>query len=113
MGRPSLSSHRLELAPDAKNLILLIKTSRRDGTPSILRSLFGLLERLVALIPAPRKNPIRYYGFLGPNAEFRGEVLSHTEKSGDNLKAKICRPKFADLMWRVFDIDVLSLECPP
>ena len=110
MGRPPLSSHRLQLAPDGKNLILLLKTSWRDGTSSILLSPFDLLERLVALIPAPRKNLIRYHGFLGPNAELRGELLSHIEKNGDILKTKIYRPKFADLMWRVFDIDVLS--CP-
>ncbi len=110
MGRPPLSSHRLQLAPDGKNLILQLKTTWRDGTSSILLSPFDLLERLVALIPAPRKNQIRYHGFLGPNAELRGELLSHTEKSSDDLKSKICRPKFADLMWRVFDIDVLS--CP-
>lgn len=107
MGRPPLSSHRLQLAPD---LILQLKTRWRDGTSSILLSPFDLLERLVALIPAPRKNQIRYHGFLGPNAELRGESLPHIEKNGDILKTKIYRPKFTNLMWHVFDIDVLS--CP-
>jgi hypothetical protein len=51
MGRPPLSSHRLQLATDGKNLILQLKTPWRDGTSSILLSPFELLERLVALIP--------------------------------------------------------------
>ncbi len=110
MGRPPLSSRRLQLAPDGKNLILQLKTPWRDGTSSILLSPFELLERLVALIPAPGKNQIRYHGFLGPNAELRGDLLPKIERNGDNLKTKICRPKFADLMWRVFDIDILN--CP-
>ena len=47
---------------------------------------------------------------MGPNAKLRGKLLPYIARNGDQLKTKICKPKFADLMWRVFDIDVLS--CP-
>ena len=55
MGRPPLSSYRLQLAADGKNLILLLKTPWRDGTERILLSPFDLIERLIALIPAPQE----------------------------------------------------------
>ena len=109
MGRPPLSSHRLNLAPDGKNLILTLKSPWRDGTEMILLSPFDLLARLVALVPYPRKNNIRYHGFLGPNAHIREEILADVLPSA-NSSPKIGRPSFAELMSRVFGIDIL--ECP-
>jgi len=109
MGRPPLSSHRLQLAPDGKNLILHLKTPWRDGTSRILLSPFELLERLVALIPYPRKNQIRYHGFLGPNAKARSElVLKPMELSNEGTCTKILRPNFAELMSKIFGIDILA-----
>lgn len=111
MGRPPLSANRLTKAPDGKNLILTLKTPWRDGSSKILMTPFDLLERLVALIPPPRKNQIRYHGFFAPNAKLRGELLSIAQCSPDkSLSNKIHRPEFARLMARVFDIDVL--QCP-
>jgi len=109
MGRPPLSSERLNLAPEGKKLILSLKSPWRDGTEKILLSPFALLERLVALVPYPRKNLIRYHGFFGPNADIRAEILASSPPLPDS-KPKICRPSFAELMARVFDIDIL--ECP-
>jgi hypothetical protein len=111
MGRPPLSSHRLQLAPDGKKLILILKTSWRDGTSRILLSPFELIERLVALIPAPRKNQVRYHGFLGPNAKARSElVLKPMEPPNQGTNTKILRPNFAELMSKIFGIDILA--CP-
>jgi len=109
MGRPPLSSHRLNQAPDGKNLILTLKSPWRDGTERILLSPFDLLTRLVALVPYPRKNQIRYHGFLGPNAHIREEIVARTPPLSDSTP-KRGRPSFAELMSRVFGIDLL--ECP-
>lgn len=106
MGRPPLSADRLEMAQDGNNLILTLKTQWRDGSSKILMTPFDLLERLVALIPPPRKNQIRYHGFFGPNAKLRRELLP----SAQSVSRKIHRPEFAKLMARVFGIDVL--QCP-
>jgi hypothetical protein len=109
MGRPPLSADRLERAPDGNNLILTLKTPWRDGSSKILMTPFDLLERLVALIPPPRKNQIRYHGFFGPNAKLRGQLRPCAQGSLDeSLSRKIKRPLFAKLMARVFDIDVLQ-----
>jgi hypothetical protein len=72
---------------------------------------FDLLERLVAIIPPPRKNQIRYHGFFAPNSNERKEIIA--TKAVDNhsrADKKIRRPAFASLMARVFSIDIL--ECP-
>lgn len=85
MGRPPSSKERLNMAPDG--------------------------ERLVAIIPSPRKNLVRYSGFFAPNAHVCQEIIANragvSEKDSDQ---RIGRPAFAHLMARVFSIDVL--ECP-
>lgn len=111
MGRPPLSKERLKMAPDGERLILTLKSKWRDGTEKILLSPSDLIERLVALVPPPKKNQIRYHGFFGPNSKLRREIISDREKASHKSQGKkICRPDFAKLMARVFEIDVL--ECP-
>jgi hypothetical protein len=111
MGRPPLSKERLQLAPDGERLIFTLKSKWRDGTEKILLSPNDLMERLVALIPPPTKNQIRYHGFFGPNSKLRREIIVNKEKLGHKSSGKkICRPDFAKFMARVFEIDVL--ECP-
>lgn len=111
MGRPPLSADRLKMAPDGEHLLLTLKSPWRDGTSKIILTPFELLERLVALVPPPRKNLIRYHGVFGPNAEIRDQVVAGIADSGkQDTGRKIHRPGFAKLMARVFEIDVL--ECP-
>jgi hypothetical protein len=111
MGRPPLSKDRLMMTPDGKHLLLTLKTPWRNGVEKILLTPFDLLERLFGVIPPPRKNQIRYHGFLAPNSNERKEIIAPT--AGENLRQankKIRRPAFASLMARVFSIDIL--ECP-
>jgi hypothetical protein len=111
MGRPPLSAERLKKSPDGEHLLLTLKSPWRDGTSKIILTPFELLERLVALVPPPKKNLIRYHGVFGPNAELRDEVVSRKEVANkQDTDHKIRRPGFAKLMARVFEIDVL--ECP-
>ncbi len=110
MGRPPLSAERLKRAPDGSNLLLTLKTPWRNGTTTLLLTPFELIERLISLIPYPRKNLIRYHGFFAPNAALREEITSGLVPHKSDGAKKICRPSFAKLMARVFDIDVLT--CP-
>ncbi len=110
MGRPPLSADRIKKAPDGENLLLTLKSPWRNGTTIILLTPFELIERLVALIPYPRKNQIRYHGFFAPNAQLREEITSGLVSQASDGSKKICRPGFAKLMARVFEIDVLA--CP-
>jgi hypothetical protein len=111
MGRPPLAKDRLNQAPDGEHLILTLKSPWKDGTQKILLTPFELIERLVAIIPPPRKNLVRYHGFFGPNSHLRPEIIANRGELGQSPEQKkICRPGFAKLMARVFAIDVL--ECP-
>jgi hypothetical protein len=113
MGRPPLSRARLQQAPDGHRLIVTLKTPWRDGTSKIVMSPFELLERLVAIIPPPRKNQIRYHGCFGSNAKIRNAIASQKKELNnaiDPSSKKIARPGFARLMARIFDFD--ALECP-
>jgi putative transposase/transposase-like zinc-binding protein len=110
MGRPPLSSERLKRAPDGQNLLLTLKSPWRNGTTTLLLTPFELIERLVALVPYPRKNLIRYHGFFAPNAELRELVASGLSPAASVGSKKICRPGFAKLMARIFEIDILV--CP-
>ena len=111
MGRPPLSRDRLMMAPDGKRIELTLKSPWRNGTEKILLTPFDLLERLVGVIPPPRKNQVRYHGFLAPNSNEGKEIIA--TRAGENhhkANKKIRRPALARLMARVFAIDIL--ECP-
>jgi hypothetical protein len=110
MGRPPLSRDRLAMAPDGTQLVLTLKSPWRNGTEKILLTPFDLLERLVSVIPPPRKNQIRYHGFLAPNSNERKEIIATRAEHHHKANKKIRRPAFALLMARVFSIDIL--ECP-
>jgi len=93
----------------------------RDGTVAIELSGQELVEKLVALIPAPRANLVRYHGTLAPNARLRASIVPRvSEKAGGRSKCGGVEEKapperslkgysWADLMRRVFEKDVL--EC--
>jgi hypothetical protein len=93
----------------------------RDGTVAIELSGQELIEKLVALIPAPRANLVRYHGTLAPNARLRASIVPRVaEEAGGRSKCggvgEAAPPErspraysWADLMRRVFERDVL--EC--
>ena len=80
-----------------------------------------LIERLVALIPAPRANLLRYHGTLAPGSKLRSRIVPAAGEqqrsearacSSDGQPAPSRRPRYgwAELMRRVFAID--PLDCP-
>ena len=74
-----------------------LKKKWRDGTSHIIFQPLELMERLAALVPAPRFNMIRYSGVLAPSAEWRRRIIpkdieapgvssAYTEKCGQNAR---------------------------
>ena len=47
----------------------------RDGTRAVLFEPLELIERLVALIPVPRRNLVRYHGTLAPGSKLRARIV--------------------------------------
>lgn len=116
MGRPPISEGRLEQASDG-HIVVRFKKAWRNGTNSIVLTANEFLERLVALVPPPRKNMVRYYGVFGSNSKLRKSLVSllpqkEPEKAPTAASDKPSgyRINFAKLMLRVYDIDILA--CP-
>jgi len=61
MGRPPLSEERLTKTAQGK-IVVKLKKNWSDGTSHIVLTPMEFMARLVALIPPPRKNQIRYFG---------------------------------------------------
>ncbi|MGF1465175.1 MAG: transposase [Sandaracinaceae bacterium] len=72
--RPPLSYDRLEALPDGRYRLRL-KTAWPDGTSHLVLSGHELLNRLAALVPAPRKNQLSYHGVLAARSSWRSAVL--------------------------------------
>jgi Putative transposase len=94
-----------------------LKTPWRNGTTHVLFEPVELLEKLAALIPAPRLNLTRFHGVLAPAAKWRASIVppppvETTPVCGcRQLEAgKKRRPNYswAALMARVFEVDVLQ-----
>jgi Putative transposase/Transposase zinc-binding domain len=129
MCRPPLAIDRLGRLPDGR-LTYRMKTPWRDGTTHVIFSASEFLEKLAALVPAPRAHLVRFYGVLAPAAKWRPRVVpmtpterSEAENAADNEagcthahepeNGRVRRRRnyaWAELMKRVWAIDVL--ECP-
>jgi len=121
--RPPVAKNRLKLLDDGK-VLLELKTKWNDGTTHMLFEPVEFLEKLAAVIPRPHINLVIYHGVLAPNSKLRKLVVAYEKDGG----AQGARPdnerderevkeenkpryyKWAELMRRTFDIDVL--RCP-
>ena len=74
MARGPIATERLERQPDGR-IVYAFKHPWRDGTSRVVFSPMEFLEKLVALVPKPRANTVRYHGVLGPAAKWRPEVI--------------------------------------
>ena len=123
MCRPPIAIDRLKLLSDGR-LLYKLKKCWRDGTSHIIFQPLELMERLAALVPAPRFNTIRYSGVLAPSAAWRNRIIpkeavseteiveQENERRGE-ISNKDSRPRryaWAELLKRVFAVDVLKCD---
>lgn len=115
MGRPPLSEQRLSKTADGK-LRVKLKSAWSDGTSSIILTPMEFLERLVAIVPPPNKNMIRYSGVFASNSRLRKQIVPKPqdetcEEPEPSQHPSTKKPwSWAKLMRRVFEVDVR--ECP-
>jgi hypothetical protein len=74
LARPPIANDRLQELPDGR-LALRFKQAWRDGTTHIVFTPHELIEKLIPLIPRPRRHLVRYHGILGPAAKDRDKVV--------------------------------------
>ncbi len=91
MCRPPIALDRLERLPDGR-LLYRLKKRWRDGTDSIVFEPLEFLERLAALVPAPRFNMIRYSGVLAPAASWRDRLAPCGQEPGDETAVERPEP---------------------
>jgi hypothetical protein len=135
--RPPLALHRLSRSEDGT---LLYRMKRpRHGSLWLSLTPEGLLGKLATLIPPPRVHGVRYHGVFAPNSRLRSRVVpeAHAQElatpelpeaaaedrrrnraaakrdvkaSPEPLPLRTYRVPWADLLEKVFAIDVLA--CP-
>lgn len=100
-------------------VVLRLRHPWADGTTHVGFEATALLERLAVLVLRPRVNLLLYYGVLAPHAAWRAEVVprgssgAEPQGAGPESDAAVPGPagrRWADLMRRAFDVDVLA--CP-
>jgi hypothetical protein len=121
IARPPLSDERLSQLEDGRVAVRL-KKAWRDGTTHVAFTPEEFMEKLVALVPRPRANLVRYHGVFAPAAGDRrrivpkGASIEARAKDGDadgccrGAHPSLRKQRWAELMKRVFKVDVL--ECP-
>ncbi len=115
LARPPVATDRLTLLPDGR-VALRFKRPFADGTEAVVFTPFELIERLLPLIPRPRKHTIRFHGILAPAAGHRSKVVPASEtptpakKRPPPERPTPHRLPWAELLRRVFLVDVL--DCP-
>ena len=114
LARPPVATERLPLLPDGR-VALRFKRPFADGTEAVVFTPFELIERLLPLIPRPRKHTIRFHGILAPAAGYRSKVVPASETTTTTIPPPSERPTphrlpWAELLRRVFLVD--AIECP-
>jgi hypothetical protein len=63
------------------------------------------IEKLVALVPPPRANLVRYFGVFAPRNKWRKEVVPAPKVIDGFEQERVYRVSWAELLKRTFGID--------
>jgi hypothetical protein len=108
--RPPLALDRLTESTGGQ-LLYQFRRPWRDGSTALLLDPLGLLARLAALVPPPRRPLVAYHGVLAPRARWRAALVPTPSPAAARAAAPVsCRWPWAPLLRRVFALEVLV--CP-
>jgi hypothetical protein len=129
MAGPQATQERLSALPDGR-LSLRLKRPLDDGRAAIELEPVELLRRLATLAPPPRAHLVRFHGVFGPASKWRSEVVPPPAEQTHALPADPpcesgpppasregkqrppdARLPWAELLRRVFRLDVLACPC--
>jgi hypothetical protein len=108
--RPPIALERLSETPDGK-ILYRLKQAYSDGTTHVLFDPIELVEKIVALIPPPRANLLRYHGVFAPNSKERADIVPEVLESEEPQVVREPRPRnrsWSELLKRSFAIDVMK-----
>ena len=118
MARGPVSNERLTLLPNNR-VRIEFKRPWSDCTAGVSMTYSEFIEKLMALIPPPRRPLTRWNGIFAPASKLRAEIspkpeerkgsyFTEKENSGGEKRKN---SSWARLLKRVFKIDVLECEC--
>ena len=81
-GRPAIAESRLSLLPDGR-VAYALKKRWKDGTTHVVLTAQVLIERLLALVPRPRRHLVTYHGVLAPAASLRPRIVPRRDEDED------------------------------
>ncbi len=105
--RGPLSKERISYTSEGK-VRLKLKTPYTDGTTHLEYTPDQFIKRMIALIPPPRQNLIRYVGVFGARHKKRAVITAKAKpiEKRNTTKKKVYRTPWAELMKHVFKEDV-------
>jgi hypothetical protein len=124
--RPPFALHRLSAAEDG-HLVYRMKRPR-GGSLFLVLAPDELLARLATWVPPPRIHGVRCHGVFAPNAKARARLVPRPRESPSSAPMpaddssssrtpgrppgkRTCRVPWADLLGKVFAVDVLACPC--
>ena len=114
ISRPAIAEMRLSEDRNG-NIVYRFKKEWSDGTEAVTFTPLEFIEKLVALIPEPRRHLTRFHGVLAPNSGLRTFVVPaqplQIAQADENARPRDPRRlTWAELLKRVFKIDLTT--CP-
>ena len=91
---------------DSGKVKLKLKTPYADGTTHLQFTTDQFIKRVIALIPPPRQNLIRYIGVFGARHKKRSVITAMAQPKKDKIKKKVYRTPWAELLKHVFKYEV-------
>ena len=106
IARGPVAKERVSLT-ESGHVRLQLKKAYTDGTTHFEFTPEQFLKRLIALIPPPRQNFIRYFGVFGARHKNRRAITALARPKQEKQKKKIqYRTPWAELLKRVFQYEV-------
>jgi hypothetical protein len=95
---------------DGGKVKLKLKKNYKDGTTHLEFSPEQFIKRVIALIPPPRQNLIRYIGVFGARHKKRSVITAMAQPKKEKVKKKTYRTPWAELLRHVFKYEVTDCE---
>lgn len=125
---PPVSAERISTTRDGR-IAYRLKRRWSDGTETVFFSPMDFLSKLMALIPKPRVNLVRYHGCLAPRSKLRRRIVPRSSRDSNRSSRSHRQPhqlslleggkndpgsrrwvSQAELAWHVFGRDIERCE---
>ncbi len=91
---------------EAGKVNLKLKKPYSDGTTHLQFTTEQFIKRVIAMIPPPRKNLIRYFGVFGARHKKREVITAMAQPKKVKVKKMSYRTPWAELLKHVFKYEV-------